>query len=411
MSWPREELLADPDFVRLLLSRTLAMLARGFAPVALAFGVLGLPGSDATTLSIVLAADMIPLLVFMLPGGVAGDRYSRPTVIGFGATLAIFGLAAWAGMILSGWGPLWALCLAAIVDGTSGALSWPAFNGIIPDIVPPERFQRGNALLSMGGSTARLLGLVAGGATVVAIGPGWALAVAAGMFVVTAVIAFGLPHREHGLADTSVSPLKQLAEGWAEFRGRQWLWVVVLQWALMMLAMQAVTGVLGPVIAKEELGGAGAWALFTIAEGGGAFLGVLIALVWHPRRPILAGSLLCLFAGVPAVLLGVGAPLWIVFAAALVNGLGFEVFGVFWLTTMQTEVPAEALARVGAYDALGSLLLTPVGLVVAGPMIAAWGLHPALVACGVFMIVIVGGALLSPEVRTLQARSTEPSDV
>lgn len=405
MAFWQDLLLADPGFVRLLASRTLAMLARGFAPVAIAFGVLGLPGGNATTLSLVLASEMVPLLIFLLPGGVLGDRYSRPSVIGVGAVLAVIGLGAFAVMFLTGWGPLWALCLAAVLDGTSGALSWPAFNGIIPDIVPAERFQRGNALLSMGASTARLFGLIAGGAVVVLMGPGWAVACAALMFAVTAVIAFQLPHRKTGLAGATESPWKQLAEGWQEFRSRQWLWVVVIQWALMMLAMQAFIGVLGPVLANEELGGAGAWAAFTAAEGFGALLGVVVAMMWHPQRPILVGTLACLLAGAPAILLGVSAPFGLVLVAAVLNGLGFELFGVLWMTALQTEVPPEALSRVGAYDALGSLLFTPVGLVLAGPMILVWGLHPALIACGVFMIVIVAAALLSPDVRTLRLQA------
>jgi sulfite exporter TauE/SafE len=87
-----------------------------------------------------------------------------------------------------------------------------------------------------------------------------------------------------------------------------------------------------------------------------------------------------------------------------VLGLCFELFGVLWLTTMQAEVPPESLSRVASYDALGSLMLGPLGLVLAGPAILAFGVNAALIATGVMMIAITLAALSAPEVRQLRAR-------
>ncbi|MBI5027454.1 MAG: MFS transporter, partial [Actinobacteria bacterium] len=115
------ELLADPPFMVLLAARTVSMLGMAFAPVALAFGVLAMPGADAGTLSIVLAAQTIPLVAFMLVGGVIADRYPRALVLRWGQIVAA---AAWASigiMMLSGHTPLWLLCLAAAFAGLAGA--------------------------------------------------------------------------------------------------------------------------------------------------------------------------------------------------------------------------------------------------------------------------------------------------
>lgn len=81
MSSPRSDLLRDRPFALLLTARTLSMLALAFAPVALAFGVLDLPGASATTLSTVLAAESIALVLFTLVGGVVADRYPREQVL------------------------------------------------------------------------------------------------------------------------------------------------------------------------------------------------------------------------------------------------------------------------------------------------------------------------------------------
>ena len=54
-----------PAFQRLLVARTISSIGNGMAPIALAFGVLALPGATPTSLSIVLAAQAIPVVVLL----------------------------------------------------------------------------------------------------------------------------------------------------------------------------------------------------------------------------------------------------------------------------------------------------------------------------------------------------------
>ena len=404
------ELLANPPFMVLLAARTTSMLGMAFAPVALAFGVLGLPGADAGTLSVVLAAQTIPLVVFMLVGGVIADRYPRALVLRWGQLLAAVAWAAIGAMMLVGETPLWLLCVAAAVAGMAGAAVYPALSGIIPDLVPAHLLQQGNAWLSMGASAARLAGLVASGAVVVWLGGGWAMVVAGALYLVAATLSSLLP-RGGSLAQPEENPLRQLADGWGEFRSRQWLWVCVLQWSVLLMVLQASQGVLGPVVAKAELGGAAGWTAVLAGEALGAVLGVGIALVWRPRRPILVATLLTFTAAAPQLLLGFSAPLWLVVLAAVFMGIGFDLFGVLWMTTMQREVPPESLSRVASYDALGSLMLGPVGLLLAGPAAAVFGAHAALVATGVVSVATTVFALGFPEVRRLRSRQPTDTDV
>ncbi|MBK9696552.1 MAG: MFS transporter [Propionibacteriaceae bacterium] len=398
-------LLTNRAFVTLLVARTVSMLGMAFAPIALAFGVLALPGADAGTLSIVLAAQMVPLVVFMLLGGVVADRHPRSIVLVWGELLSA---AAWGSigvLMLIGYTPVWLLCVAASLAGISGAAVYPALNGIIPDLVPAPERQLGNAWLAMGASAARLAGLVAGGAVVVWLGGGWAMITAGALYLLAGGLVLGLPRVEGTLADPADSPLRQLIDGWGEFSSRQWLWVVVVQWSVLIMALQASHGVLGPVVAKAELGGAPAWTLILAAEAVGAIVGVGLSMVWRPARPILAATLLTFTAGVPAVLLGISAPLWTIAAAAFAMGIGFDLFGVWWMTTMQNEVPPESLSRVASYDALGSLMLGPVGLLLAGPATLLVGAHASLIAVGVVTGATTVFALAFPEVRQLRARS------
>ncbi|WP_219464420.1 MFS transporter [Nonomuraea rhizosphaerae] len=401
-------LLRDRRFALLLGARTISVLGTAFAPVALAFGVLGLPGADATTLSVVLTAEALPMVIFLLVGGVIADRFPRYRVMviseGFSA-VAFFSLGA---MMLTGWTPLPAMATAAAASGIAVAMMFPALTGIIPEVVPADRLQAGNALLGLGANSSRVAGAVLGGGTVALFGAGWALLASGLMFTLAGVLIAALRMTPGERAEAAAhSVLADLREGWKEFSSRQWIWVVVAQFSVLVMAIQAGHGVLGPLIAKESLGGPTAWSAFLAGEAVGTIVGVIAALRVRPQRPILVGTLLCLPTALPYVLLGVGAPLWALVAGSFVLGVCFDVFGVLWQTTMQREIPPESLSRVSSYDALGSLMFGPIGLMLAGPVQGLVGTRNALLGCGALVVLSTLAALLSPGVRNLRAPARE----
>ncbi|GIH59018.1 MFS transporter [Microbispora rosea subsp. aerata] len=405
-------LLRDRRFALLLAARTISVLGTAFAPVALAFGVLGLPGADGRTLSAVLTAEALPMVLFMLVGGVIADRLPRHRVMTAGESINALAYFCLAAMMLTGWTPLAALVVASAVSGIATAILFPALTGIIPDVVPADRLQTANALLGLGQNISRVAGLVMSGAAVVLVGAGWALAVSGAMFATAgALIAMLRLTPAERAPSGGHSVLADLRAGWREFISRQWLWVVVAQFSILVMAVQAAHGVLGPLVAKESLGGAPAWSAVLAGEAAGMIVGVVVTLRLRPRRPILLGTLVTLPAALPYLLLGVGAPLWTVVGGAFVMGVCFDIFGVLWQTTMQREIPAESLSRVSSYDALGSLMFGPLGLLLAGPAAVAFGPRPALIACGAIIVLVTLAALLAPGVRGLRVADEEPARV
>lgn len=397
-------LLKDRRFALLLSVRTISVLGSAFAPVALAFGILGLPGADAGTLSAVLTAQSLPMILFMLVGGVIADRLPRQRVMMVGELLMAGGYTALGVMLLIGWTPLPALIAAAALAGVATAVTFPALTGIIPEVVPLDRLQTGNALLGLGANASRVAGAVLGGGMVVLFGGGWALVMSGAMFAVSGVL-IALLRLEPGdrARGRAHSMLADLRDGWWEFRSRQWIWVVVAQFALLVMALQAGHGVLGPLLAKESLGGPLAWSGFLAGEAVGTITGVLVSLRLRPRRPILVAVLLCLAAALPYLLLGLAAPLWAIVVGAFVAGVAFDVFGVLWQTTMQREVPPESLSRVSSYDMLGSMMFGPIGLLLAVPAAQWFGTENALLGCAAIVVISTLAALLSPGVRNLRA--------
>ena len=396
-------LLRERRFASLFGARTLSMLGLAFAPVALAFGVLGLPGADAGTLSVVVAAEAIPHVLGLLLGGVVTDRYPRRFVMFTGECLSCI---AWLGigtMLLLGWAPIPVVCAFAVLTGIAGAVVWPVLSGIIPEVAPPHRFQAANALLAVGANVARITGLVSAGAVVVLVGPGWALVGAAIVYAAAATFAWRIGRTPRPGREGGTSAVAELREGWVEFSSRQWLWVVVAQFSLLILAWQGAHTVLGPVVAEAELGGAAAWSAILTGEAVGMLVGVVIALRIRPRRPILVAVVLTSTTALPYLLLGIGAPLAVIVLGGFLMGLGMDTFNVLWQTTMQREVPPEALSRVASYDAFGSMVFGPIGVLVAGPAAVHLGAHPALLVCAGLIVLSSLLALLSPEVRTLHA--------
>ncbi|MFJ4834849.1 MFS transporter [Streptomyces sp. NPDC088747] len=390
----------DRQFVLLASARVLSVLGNGFARVALAFAVLALPGAGPGRLSLVLACQALPQLVFILAGGVIADRMSRS---GLMVLADVMGAGAYTGlavMVLTGHAPLVAMCLLAVVAGSATALFAPALDGLVPLIVPLDRLQRANGLLRVGTNSSLLLGLALSGVTVALVGAGWALALNAASFVVSAVLTVRL--RVAARPRKKASGWSELREGWQEFASRQWLWVVVAQYSVVIAVTNANVGVLGPLTAERHLGGARAWSVIVAAQAVGTVAGAGLASRVRVRHPVRV-AVLCTFpAAVPIALLGAEAPVWLISAAMFGAGVAGDFFGVLWATTIQQEIPERLLSRVSSYDWFGSLALAPLGLLFAGPLAATLGTRRTLAGCATLLTLATTAALLSPQVRNLR---------
>jgi hypothetical protein len=394
----------DRQFVLLAGARVVSVSGNGFARVALAFAVLALPGASPGRLSLVLACQAVPQLAFILVGGVIADRMPRSRLMVLADVLGAAAYTGLAAMALTGHAPLVAMCLLAVAAGTATALFAPAMDGLVPLVVPAERLQRANGLLRMGTNSALLLGLALSGVTVALVGAGWALAINAASFVVSAALTARLEVAARPRA-RAASGWADLREGWREFASRQWLWVVVAQCGVIVAAVNANVGVLGPMTAEQHLGGARAWSVIVGAQALGTIAGAGLAARVRVNRPLLVAVLCMSPAAVPIALLSAGAPVWLIAAAMFCAGVSSDVFGVLWATTIQREIPERVLSRVSSYDWFGSLALAPLGLLVAGPVATVVGTGHALAGCATLVTVATAGALLSPQVREL--RGTE----
>ncbi len=399
------ELWRIPRYRILLAARFVSNVGNGMAPIALAFGVLSLDGADAGSLSLVTTAQMIPLVTFLLVGGVAADRFGRSQLVGSTDIIgsAVVAISAIAFLTDNASVPL--LCVNGFIFGVLNALWYPAFSGLMPLIVPGPLLQGANSILGFGANVGYTIGASVAGFIVATAGPGWGLLGDATSFLVAGllVLSLRLPKSFGENTDEDrTSMITQLRVGWTEFSSRRWIVLIVGSFAFYHLAFEAFIAVLAPVHMKEEFDGARAMGTMMFGFGVGSILGTALAFRFKPHRPLLIAVGVMPIGAAWMLATGLSAPLWILFVTAMGTGVAVDVMYANWMTTLQTNVPEEALSRVGSYDAFGSLAFAPIGLLVAGPLAHTIGARASILIMGTIALVAVLTPLWSGEVRHLQ---------
>jgi len=257
-------------------------------------------------------------------------------------------------------------------------------------------------------NVAAVCGAVIAGALTVLAGPAFALAADGLTFVLSAFMIIQVSvDKEHSVTDGSPL-LSALLGGWKEFSSRQWVWVIVAQFAVINACFQGVLMVLGPVVARRNFDGPVFWAVMMALQAAGLAIGSLLAILRQPRRPLLAATLVT-YGFVPVFpLLALPAPPYLLGASMLLWGISAAIFNIMWNTALQTQIPSVALSRVSSYDALGSYVLGPAGAAAAGPLAAEYGVAPVLIGCAVVISIATSGVMLSRQTRHLRS-SSEPT--
>ncbi len=409
----RTEALAPlrvPAFRWYFASRSANLVGATMAGVALAFAVLEVSDSPGA-LGLVLAANSVPLVVFLLLGGVVADRFGRTLVIQASNVAAGLAQLSTAVLVLTGAAEVWHLVALAAVGGTAGAMGFPALAGILPALVPREQLQPANVLMSMVRGTLTVSGPSVSALVVVTAGPGWALAVDGTTYLVAAALLLRvrIPPREREPGASSV--VTELREGWAFVRGTTWLRVVVLAFMGLNAIHAGAIFTLGPALAKRTDLGERGWGLVLSAEAVGLLAMTFVMIRVRLERPLLFGMLGIGALALPMVMLGLEPHLVPVMAAMFVAGAGSEVFNLGWNLAMQENVPDDMLSRAYSYDALGSFVAIPVGQLLFGPLGSAFGAQRVVLVAGLAYLAIVLATLTSRSVRTLPRVSTISSPV
>jgi len=376
-------------------------------PLAMAFAVLRL-GGGAGGIGLVLASITLPRALLLLVGGVWADRLPRQLVmvaadVARGTVNVIFAV-----LLLTGNAQLWHLVAGAAIIGAASAFFVPATTGLIPETVSPGRLQQANALMSLSRNSSQIIGPSISGLMVATIGSGWVFAIDAATFAVSALSLLALRLPDQARSARGGGFMAELAGGWHEVASRRWLLASIVTFGFSNVGMAPVF-VLGPVIARDHLGGSTSWGLIVTSLGIGGLLGSLLALRWRPRHPLATGFALSMAIALPALALAPPLGLPLIVLAGVLALVVIELGNTWWYTVLQQQVPPEALSRVSSYDWLASIVFQPIGFAVVGPVALLIGTGPTLYA-GAALNVLANACVLSiPAVRQLTMRE-RPGD-
>lgn len=391
--------LAKRDFRWFAAGYATSRLGSAMAPVATAFAALQVGGAD--TLGWLMAARILPLVLFLLLGGVLADRFGSRRVMISADVLRCAGQAAFGVLLLAGRPSLATLLLVVTAVGIGEGVFTPSLPALAPQIADRALLTDANALLSVATSAAQIAGPVLGGLIAGAVAPAAVLLADAGTYAVSVIVLVELK----GLRPpegSGASLVSNLREGWSQFAARPWLWVPTVQFCLFNALVWAPFLVLGPLVASTRLGGAGAWGLIMAAFGAGAVLGGALVMNRRPRRPLLVSTLMTFGYAAPLAALAAGLSLASVCVSAATAGVGSSIGGALWAATTQRLVPLEALGRISAWQTVGAFGLGPIGLAAAGPVAAAVGVGRLLAFSATWQLATVALMLFVPSIRTIR---------
>ena len=405
MPWPglarRFPVLGYRDFRLLLADRLLAPGAFAFSLVGVSFAVLDATGSTAD-LSYVLAAQILPSLVFALVGGVFADRFAAQRVIVAANLMIAVGEGGFGLLVLLGHPRLWQMIGLETLTGAGMAVFYPASQALLPRLVPDRLLQEASAMSRLAMNAAQMAGAGIAGVFVAATGPGWALATCGIGMLGTVPLLLAI--RAPGAARTqSPSVLRELRDGWSAFASRRWLWATTIQYSVVLAAWYGAFDVLGPVVAREHLGGPAAWGLIAAADAVGLIVGGVIGLRYTAKRPIRFVVLIGATIAITPLALAALLPLPVICVATVGLGISLEIMMVQWTVTVTRNVPPDLLARVSAYDVLGSVGAMPLGALVVGPIAAAAGVSATQYGAAVLIGIASALPRRVPGVRQVRA--------
>jgi MFS family permease len=401
-----------------LIAEALSLTGTRVSMLALPWFVLTTTGSPTQT-GLVAFAELLPLVLMKVLGGPIIDKVGPRRIAILCDLLSVVVVGAipllYAGGLLS-------FPLLLVLVALAGALRGPgdgAKHAMTPALVesagvPMERATGLHSTIERGSS---MLGFAFAGALVVLIGPAQALVVDAISFGLSALVlawatrGMGPAARPEEGAD-ELPYLRQLREGWDFLRGDRVLLGIAMMVAFTNLVDIAWTSVLVPVWAKETGGGAAAIGLLFATMSAAAVAGAITAAAIGERLPRYKTYLLAfLICGAPRFLvMAWDLPLWVVLAVIISSGFGSGFLNPILGAVIYERIPNRLVGRVTSLTTSMCFALMPLGGLLGGGLVSAFGLWVAMLASGAAYFCLTMLPALDPRWREMDDRPSSTED-
>jgi MFS family permease len=373
--------LRSRNFRLLWLSQSVSVIGDALVVVAIGLYVTRLT-DNPTDVGMVLAAYAVPLVLFVLVGGVVADRLPRQMVMVVSDLFraALHGTLAL--LIFTGSIRIWHMVIIGLLFGTAEAFFRPAYTGLVPQTVPEDDIQGAQALGGVSNELASFASPALATALVLGVGGASAFALDAVTFLISATLLWRVRTRRRGDKVVQESLLHELREGGRAVWERPWvLWTIAAFSAALLVAL-APFMVLGASIGRDVYGSEAVFGFSNAAFGVGTITGAIVGSRWRPERPMLVAMIGAVWWPPAIALYALGPPQVVLYPLMAVAGSGIGLFAVLWETALAQRIPPHLISRVSAWDWMGSLALLPLGYLVAGPLASGFGAQEVLAVGG-----------------------------
>ena len=402
------------SFALLWSGQQLSALGDSIYRVALAWWVLEKTGS-ATAMSTIFIFASAPMLVFLLIGGVAVDRYPRARVmllsdVARGLLIGIVAVLAFTHRL-----EVWHIYLVSLLFGIAGAFFGPAYRAIVPEILPRELLPSANGLMTMSLQLADIAGPALGAFVVSKSGSPTAFTIDSISFLISILCLAPLVR----LALSPQAPkerksvLHDFREGVEVVSKSSWLWITIVIASLGNITLSAPLAIALPFLVKNHLhGGVGSLGLIYSTISAGSIAGTILGTVWLERTSSLRARGLFAYGlwiagGLLIVVFGLPVTVYTVAAAAFLVGAAFIVPTLIFMTTLQELIPGKVLGRVMSIVTVGSVALVPVGSGLVGWATDHVGAPTIFILSGVLTALLAALALMHPIIRNLDRAASK----
>ena len=403
--------LKHRDFRILWMGMAVSLIGDGIFLIAIAWESYTLWNTPAS-LAIVGIAITVPMIGFLLIGGVISDRRDRRRVMVWADSLRAASVAILAVLALAGALQYWELVALVALYGVGTAFFTPAFEAMVPNLLPTEDLTSANSLDQFVRPIGlRFVGPVVGGA-LVAVSSGLAFAVDAASFAASLVAVVAISHRGTHCGDLPQTNRAAIMEGLRFVRNRVWLWGTLLSAAIAYLVFLGPAEVLLPYLVKNDLHGSAGTLGLVLAAGGVGAIGAAIYMGrhGHPRRDVTVMYGAWTLATLAIVGYGLATSAWQLMITCLIFNALEAAGTIVWATMKQRHVPGSMLGRVSSLDWLISIALLPLSFALTAPVAAALGVRTTLICAGVVGAAVTFGAYFLPGMRDIEQPFASSSD-
>ena len=412
--------LTHRPFAWLWTGQTTSRLGDSLYRIALSWWVLEKTGS-AVAMGTVLIFSQIPLLLFLLIGGVVVDRLPRIRIMFIsdvlcGLVVTFVAFFSWFNLL-----EIWHIYIASILFGFVEAFFFPAYQAVIPEITPSELLTSANSLNGLSQRVTGIVGPALGATLVAAGGTSVTFALDALSFFISALCVLPLLRSKFDRRQTPVETtetfgkprgsvraalqqgLADLLEGFRLVVRIPWIWITILLFGFINIMDAGPRAVAMPFLIKEDLGAdVGLLGLL----GSAASLGFVVGMIWlgqyvRLHRRGLLSYLSIIGTGLALLPFAFKLPIPVLVGSMFISGICTSVFALIWTHTLQEMVPGNMLGRVYSIDALGSFVLLPIGFALAGWGTDLFGAPTVFLIGGIGVIVLVLLGLSHPAIRNL----------